>query len=170
MDFRKQFAVSPGKKLKLATIDPAQSGGQLSNEAALPEISKYVTRMAEMQALLYANADQSLLVVLQALDAAGKDGVADDVMRLAEHPLFDAGNPNKVRALFATFAMNQRHFHAADGSGYRLLADRILAIDSANPILAGRLARFFNPWRRQEPVRPVHVSPCQLGNRHDPDF
>ncbi|MBL8369485.1 MAG: polyphosphate kinase 2 family protein, partial [Candidatus Accumulibacter sp.] len=32
-------------------------------------------RMAELQALLYANADQSLLVVLQALDAAGKDGV-----------------------------------------------------------------------------------------------
>ena len=75
MDFRKQFAVSPGKKLKLAAIDPSQSGGHLSNEAAQPEISKYVTRMAELQALLYANADQSLLVVLQALDAAGKDGV-----------------------------------------------------------------------------------------------
>lgn len=75
MDFRKEFAVNPGKKVKLVGIDPAQKGGYLSNEAAQPEITKYVTRMAEMQALLYANADQSLLVVLQALDAAGKDGV-----------------------------------------------------------------------------------------------
>ncbi|HRI92510.1 MAG TPA: polyphosphate kinase 2 family protein [Accumulibacter sp.] len=75
MDYRKEFVVNPTKKLKLARIDPAQSGGHASNEAAQPEITKYVTRMAELQALLYANADQSLLVVLQALDAAGKDGV-----------------------------------------------------------------------------------------------
>lgn len=75
MDYRKEFVVSAGKKLNLGKIDPAQSGGHLSNEAAQPEITKYVMRMAELQALLYANADQSLLVVLQALDAAGKDGV-----------------------------------------------------------------------------------------------
>ena len=75
MDYRKQFIVKPGEKLNLAEIDPGQKGGYVSNDVALPEITKYVTRMAEMQALLYANADQSLLVVLQALDAAGKDGV-----------------------------------------------------------------------------------------------
>jgi polyphosphate kinase 2 (PPK2 family) len=44
-------------------------------EAALPEIQKNVARMDELQALLYADGKQSLLVVLQALDAAGKDGV-----------------------------------------------------------------------------------------------
>lgn len=79
MDYRKQFLVSPKEKLSLARIDPAQSGEHLSNEAAQPEITKYVTRLAELQALLYANADQSLLVVLQALDAAGKDGVVRHV-------------------------------------------------------------------------------------------
>ena len=75
MDYRKQFFVSPGEKLRLAAIDPAHTGGHVSSEEALPEIQKNVGRMAELQALLYADGNQSLLVVLQALDAAGKDGV-----------------------------------------------------------------------------------------------
>jgi PPK2 family polyphosphate:nucleotide phosphotransferase len=75
MDYRKQFFVSPGEKLKLAAIDPAHTGGHTSSEDALSEIQKHVARMAESQALLYADGNQSLLVVLQALDAAGKDGV-----------------------------------------------------------------------------------------------
>ncbi len=85
--------------------------------------------------------------------SSARDGVAAEVSALASHPSFDAGNPNKVRALYGAFAMNPRHFHAADGSGYALLADRIIAIDPANPILAGRLARFFNAWRRQDAAR-----------------
>ncbi|RDE49845.1 MAG: polyphosphate kinase 2 family protein [Candidatus Accumulibacter meliphilus] len=75
MDYRKQFFVNPDKKLKLAAIDPAHTAGHASSEEALPEIQKNVARMAELQALLYADGNQSLLVVLQALDAAGKDGV-----------------------------------------------------------------------------------------------
>ena len=75
MDYRKQFFVNPGKKVELAKIDPAYTGGHTSGEAALPEIQKHVARMDELQALLYADGQQSLLVVLQALDAAGKDGV-----------------------------------------------------------------------------------------------
>ncbi len=75
MDYDKQFVVAPGAKVHLAKIDPAYSGEHGSHEQALPHIAKYVARMDELQALLYADASQSLLVVLQALDAAGKDGV-----------------------------------------------------------------------------------------------
>ena len=75
MDYRKQFFVSPGEKLNLAGIDPGHTGGHAASEEALPEIQKHVARMADLQALLYADGNQSLLVVLQALDAAGKDGV-----------------------------------------------------------------------------------------------
>jgi PPK2 family polyphosphate:nucleotide phosphotransferase len=75
MDYRKQFFVRPGKKVDLARIDPSQSGAYASGEAVLPELQKHVARMDELQALLYADGNQSLLVVLQALDAAGKDGV-----------------------------------------------------------------------------------------------
>ena len=75
MDYRKPFFVKPGEKPKLAAIDPSHTSGHVSAEAALPEIEKHVARMDELQALLYADGKQSLLVVLQALDAAGKDGV-----------------------------------------------------------------------------------------------
>ena len=80
MDYRKEFFVSPGTKLSLAEIDPAHTGGRVSAEEALPEIEKHIARMDELQALLYADANQSLLIVLQALDAAGKDGVIRHVL------------------------------------------------------------------------------------------
>src|SRR5258707_11282047 len=75
MDYRKKFLVEPGSKVRLGKIDPAYDGKQLSRETAMPDIQKHVERMAKLQYLLYADGSQSLLVVLQALDAAGKDGV-----------------------------------------------------------------------------------------------
>jgi PPK2 family polyphosphate:nucleotide phosphotransferase len=75
MDYRKQFLVKPGGKVRLDKIDPDYKGTQLSHEQATPEIAKNVARMDRLQYLLYADGDQSLLVVLQAMDAGGKDGV-----------------------------------------------------------------------------------------------
>lgn len=75
MDYRKEFRVEPGKKIRLAKIDPSYTAKHESHEKAMPEIRKHVERMDKLQYLLYADASQSLLVVLQALDAAGKDGV-----------------------------------------------------------------------------------------------
>ena len=75
MDYRKNFMVEPGAKVRLAKIDPAYSGKHETHEKALPEIQANVERTDKLQYLLYADGNQSLLVVLQALDAAGKDGV-----------------------------------------------------------------------------------------------
>jgi PPK2 family polyphosphate:nucleotide phosphotransferase len=75
MDYHKQFIVEPGGKVQLGKIDPAFSGPHGSHEDAMPHIAKFVARMDQLQFLLYADAGQSLLVVLQALDAGGKDGV-----------------------------------------------------------------------------------------------
>ena len=75
MDYRKKFAVEPGAKVRLSKIDPSYTGKHETHETALPEIQKHVERMDKLQYLLYADGNQSLLVVLQALDAAGKDGV-----------------------------------------------------------------------------------------------
>jgi PPK2 family polyphosphate:nucleotide phosphotransferase len=75
MDYRKEFVVEPGSKVRLARIDPSYSGRHESHEKAAPEIAALVERMRRLQYLLYADAKQSLLIVLQALDAAGKDGV-----------------------------------------------------------------------------------------------
>jgi PPK2 family polyphosphate:nucleotide phosphotransferase len=75
MNYRKRFMVAPGEKVRLAKIDPSDTGKHESHELALEETQRHVARMDALQYLLYANANQSLLVVLQALDAAGKDGV-----------------------------------------------------------------------------------------------
>jgi len=75
MDYRKKFAVAPGAKVRLSKIDASYTGDHDSHEKAQPEIDKHVERLEKLQYLLYADGNQSLLVVLQALDAAGKDGV-----------------------------------------------------------------------------------------------
>jgi PPK2 family polyphosphate:nucleotide phosphotransferase len=80
MDYRKNFLVEPGAKVRLSKIDPSYTGKHETHEKALPEIQKHVERMAKLQYLLYADGNQSLLVVLQALDAAGKDGVIRHVI------------------------------------------------------------------------------------------
>ena len=74
MDYRKKFAVKPGERIRLAKIDPAYTGKHESHETAEAGIRQYVERM-DLQYLLYADGAQSLLIVLQGLDAAGKDGV-----------------------------------------------------------------------------------------------
>lgn len=75
MDYQKDFAIEPGAKLRLAKIDPSSMGQHGSHEKAAPEITRHVERIDRLQQLLYADAGQSLLIVLQALDAGGKDGV-----------------------------------------------------------------------------------------------
>jgi PPK2 family polyphosphate:nucleotide phosphotransferase len=79
MDYREKFLVEPGRKVRLEKIDPSYTGKHDSHETAAPVIQKHLARLSKLQYLLYADADQSLLVVLQALDAAGKDGVVRHV-------------------------------------------------------------------------------------------
>jgi PPK2 family polyphosphate:nucleotide phosphotransferase len=74
MDYRKKFAVEPGAKVRLAKIDPSYTAKHENHDEALPEIQENLERLGKLQYLLYADGNQSLLVVLQALDAAGKDG------------------------------------------------------------------------------------------------
>jgi PPK2 family polyphosphate:nucleotide phosphotransferase len=79
MDYREKFVVEPGAKIHLSKIDPSYKGKYESHENATPEIAQNLERMQKLQYLLYADGSQSLLVVLQALDAAGKDGVVRHV-------------------------------------------------------------------------------------------
>ena len=75
MDYGKKFAVETGERPRLSKIDASYTGKHESHEKALPEIQAHLERMDKLQNLLYADGSKSLLVVLQALDAAGKDGV-----------------------------------------------------------------------------------------------
>ena len=68
-------------------------------------------------------------------------GSIDRLDTLMRHPEFDPKNPNKLRAVLGAFMMgNTPRFHAADGSGYDYMADRLVEIDSRNPQIAARMA------------------------------
>jgi aminopeptidase N len=78
----------------------------------------------------------------------------DAVRTLAKHADFDLRNPNRVRALVASFASgNQVRFHEPSGSGYRFLADTIIALDPMNTQIAARLVPPLGQWRRFDPAR-----------------
>lgn len=80
------------------------------------------------------------------------------VQQLMKHPLFSLDNPNRTRALIASFAAaNQTGFNRIDGEGYALLADIILTIDKENPQLAARLLTITRSWRQLEPVRKAKL-------------
>ncbi len=68
------FRVKPGTKVRLSQFDAGATGDDKDKAAAKDELLKLGERLAELQYLLYAEGKRSLLVVLQAMDAGGKDG------------------------------------------------------------------------------------------------
>ena len=72
--------VKPGDKIKLTDIDPSDTGKYDDKKTAQKLLAKQIERMAELQNALYAEDKQALLIVLQALDAGGKDGTIRRVM------------------------------------------------------------------------------------------
>ena len=83
-----------------------------------------------------------------ALEASAprEDGL-ERVQALLEHPRFDPLAPNSLRAVLGGFTGNVPVFHAIDGSGYRFMADQIVAVDARNPITASRMAKVFSRFR-----------------------
>lgn len=79
MNYRKKFLVDPGDKPKLAKLDPGYKGKHKSEAEAKEEIENYRRKLMRQQALLYAEHKHSILIVLQALDAGGKDGTIKHV-------------------------------------------------------------------------------------------
>lgn len=77
----KHLLVEPGKMVSLSKdFDPKYTGGFKAKEEALEELKKSVERLGVEQDVLYAGDTYALLVILQALDAAGKDGTIKHVM------------------------------------------------------------------------------------------
>jgi PPK2 family polyphosphate:nucleotide phosphotransferase len=79
MDYRKELIVAPGQKLRLADVDPAYKGPHETHETAAPELEHYRQKLGHQQTLLYAEKKRALLIVLQGIDAGGKDGTVNHV-------------------------------------------------------------------------------------------
>src|SRR3954471_2085477 len=74
-----RYRVEPGSRIRLADHDTADTGGLSGPDDE--EFSSLVHRISELQARLYAEESRSVLVVLQGIDAAGKDSSVKHVFR-----------------------------------------------------------------------------------------
>jgi aminopeptidase N len=80
------------------------------------------------------------------------------IANLLQHADFKISTPNRVYALIGGFTANSTGFHAADGSGYRLLADVIVQLNAINPQVAARMATGFRSWALFNAPRRKHAS------------
>ncbi|MGH9493927.1 MAG: polyphosphate kinase 2 family protein [Candidatus Sulfotelmatobacter sp.] len=74
------YRVNAGKHFRLKDFDPADTGDWKSKEQAEKTLQEQVVRTADLQDKLYAQDAWSLLLIFQAMDAAGKDGAIKHVM------------------------------------------------------------------------------------------
>ncbi|MFT6791378.1 MAG: aminopeptidase N [Cellvibrionaceae bacterium] len=81
----------------------------------------------------------------------------DRVRHLMKHPCFSIKNPNKVRALIGAFCGNRISFHQSDGSGYRFLAEQVIALNRINPQIASRLLTPLTRWRKYPDDKQVLI-------------
>jgi len=80
MNNHKKYFVKPGVKLNLSKISTSDTNRLKSKKDAESNLTKNIKEMAELQAKLYAQDKYAILIVFQAMDAAGKDGMIKHVM------------------------------------------------------------------------------------------
>ncbi len=76
----KDFIVPEGKKLNLKDYPTDFTGDYKNKKEAGEDLQANIERLAGLQDVLYAQDTQAILLVFQAMDAAGKDGVIEHVM------------------------------------------------------------------------------------------
>ncbi|WP_285712669.1 aminopeptidase N [Erythrobacter oryzae] len=150
-------AADPAKAAELAAAQFDAADNMTDRQGALMVLCGLDTPARETRlAAFYERYKDNALVVdkwftLQALSLHTE--VIAHVRKLAEHPDFTMKNPNRVRSLHMAFAGNPKGFHKADGEGYRMVADVILALDPINHQTAAKFVPALGRWRRIEPGR-----------------
>jgi PPK2 family polyphosphate:nucleotide phosphotransferase len=100
-DFER-YRVLPGEEIDLSDLDPADTAAYEQHEAE-EELAGLVEQIAELQDRLYAEEERSVLVVLQGIDAAGKDSTVKHV--------FSGTNPQGVRVYSFKEPSNEEAAH-----------------------------------------------------------
>ena len=90
------------------------------------------------------------------LASSSRYDVLERVEELQRDEVYDEKVPNLVRSLIGSFSRNHKYFHAKDASGYKFLADKIIAIDKINPQVASMLCGAFKV--------------CDKMNKHNQDL
>lgn len=130
--------------------------------AALTQLVNCVAAQTQAETALshfYEHWQNESLVVNQWLSVQASCTLAGTLARvqaLQTHSAYDAKNPNKIRALVATFCnANAISFHnlADGGGGYRFLADEIIRLNQKNPQIAARLLSPLIKWKKYSSER-----------------
>jgi PPK2 family polyphosphate:nucleotide phosphotransferase len=79
-EYVKPFEVVDGSTFRLKNFDPAETRGLKSKERAHETLERGIARLAKLQDKLYAQDRWGVLLILQAMDAAGKDSTIKHVM------------------------------------------------------------------------------------------
>ncbi len=150
-------ASDPAKAAELAEHQYAQADNMTDRQGALMVLAGLDCPAREAAlADFYERYRGNALVIdkwfaLQASSLHPK--VREQVAALRDHADFTLRNPNRVRSLYMAFAGNAPAFHAADGEGYRMIADLILDLDPINAQTAARFVPSLGRWRRIEEGR-----------------
>lgn len=121
------------------------------NEDRHPYIQKFIDTYTE-----------NPLVMMKYLTLVGNSShsrVVENIKKVQVSSFYQAKLPNHAKALFGTFSRNLEFFHKKDGSGYELLTEFILGIDTINPHTAARMAGAFKLYPKlslecQDIMRP----------------
>lgn len=76
----KKFRIKPDSKVNLTKISTKPSGAKLSKDEAKKQLNASRERLAEIQDMFYAHNRYAVLIIFQAMDAAGKDGAVKHIM------------------------------------------------------------------------------------------
>ena len=78
----KPYRITDGRRFRLSSIDPADTGPLESEgkDESQAQLAHGIERLAELQPMLYAQDRWAVLLIFQAMDAAGKDGTIKHVM------------------------------------------------------------------------------------------
>ena len=148
--------------LELAREQLAKADNLTDQYAALAAIVHSPARIKAEVLLHIARewAGEALLMnkwfALQATAPAheGEPPVLERVKVLLRHSAYSEKNPNNVNALVLGFCNgNPAEFHRPDGSGYAFWIEQVQRLDRINPIVAARVARTLERWRRYTPDR-----------------
>jgi PPK2 family polyphosphate:nucleotide phosphotransferase len=80
MDFARKLKVQPGTRVRLERFDPGKTFGFEKGPESKKLTEKAIARLDTLQSLLYAENKRAVLILLQGMDAAGKDGTIRHVM------------------------------------------------------------------------------------------
>ena len=95
--------------------------------------------------------------MLQIVNAA-PENAASTTETLTQHADFTIRNPNRFRSVLGALTMNPAGFHRADGGGYRVLADWLIALDPLNPQTTARMCSAFETWKRYDAARQAKIA------------